>query len=47
MRPPAEVTRLLLLKSGEAAVQVRRLLISGGRPVVLEDLWLPGTCSRV
>ncbi|HLL20308.1 MAG TPA: GntR family transcriptional regulator [Rubrivivax sp.] len=46
MRAPAEVTRLLLLKSGEAAVQVRRLLISAGRPVVLEDLWLPGTLFK-
>ena len=43
MRAPAEVARLLGLKSGEAAVQVRRLLLADGRPVVLDDLWLPGT----
>ena len=47
MRAPAEVARLLALKAGEAAVQVRRLLLAadGGtlRPVVLDDLWLPGT----
>jgi GntR family transcriptional regulator len=47
MRAPAEVARLLGLKAGEAAVQVRRLLLAadgpGLRPVVLDDLWLPGT----
>ncbi len=42
MRAPLEVARLLALKSGEAAVQVRRLLLADGRPVVLDDLWLPG-----
>ena len=43
MRAPAEVVQLLGLKAGEAAVQVRRLLLADGRPVVLDDLWLPGT----
>ncbi|MDP3224492.1 MAG: GntR family transcriptional regulator [Rubrivivax sp.] len=47
MRAPAEVARLLGLKAGEAAVQVRRLLLAAEgralRPVVLDDLWLPGT----
>ena len=47
MRPPAEVARLLELKVGEGAIQVRRLLLAGAgdqlRPVVLDDLWLPGT----
>ncbi|MDE2275302.1 MAG: GntR family transcriptional regulator, partial [Burkholderiales bacterium] len=46
MRAPLEVARLLALKSGEAAVQVRRLLLAAEgaalRPVVLDDLWLPG-----
>ncbi len=74
MRAPAEVARLLELKPGDAAVQVRRLLlavlpnsrpevlsndqpegqrlhdvdglrsneVTGLRPVVLDDLWLPG-----
>ena len=42
MRAPAEVARLLALKAGEAAVQVRRLLLSDNQPVVLDDLWLPG-----
>jgi len=47
MRAPAEVVRLLALKPGDAAVQVRRLLLArqpeGLRPVVLDDLWLPGS----
>jgi GntR family transcriptional regulator len=42
MRAPAEVARLLALKAGEVAVQVRRLLLAEGVPVVLDDLWLPG-----
>ena len=46
MRAPAEVARSLLLKSGETAIQVRRLLLAAepapDTPVVLDDLWLPG-----
>lgn len=41
MRAPAEVARALDLKSGESAVQVRRLLLAAGVPVVLDDIWLP------
>jgi GntR family transcriptional regulator len=47
MRAPAEVARLLALGAGEPAVQVRRLLLAVQgtelRPVVLDDIWLPGT----
>jgi GntR family transcriptional regulator len=52
MRAPAEVARLLALKSGEPAVQVRRLLLaalSAGAapsPVVLDDIWLPGALFK-
>jgi GntR family transcriptional regulator len=50
MRAPAEVARLLALKAGEPAVQVRRLLLAGAaeplRPVVLDDLWLPGALFK-
>ena len=50
MRAPAEVARLLALGPGEAAVQVRRLLLAPLegplRPVVLDDLWLPGTLFK-
>ena len=45
-RAPAEVARALALKSGESAVQVRRLLLAGGKPVVLDDLWLPSALFR-
>jgi GntR family transcriptional regulator len=47
MRAPAEIARALALEAGEAAVQVRRLLLAGpsadARPVVLDDIWLPAT----
>jgi len=46
LRAPAEVARSLALKSGEAAVQVRRLLLAAGKPVVLDDLWLPGALFK-
>jgi GntR family transcriptional regulator len=50
MRAPAEVARLLGLKAGEPAVQVRRLLLAGTgealHPVVLDDLWLPGALFK-
>jgi GntR family transcriptional regulator len=41
-RAPAAVARALELKAGDATVQVRRLLSFRGRPVVLDDIWLPG-----
>ncbi len=52
MRAPAEVARLLALKAGEAAVQVRRLLLAAPAegaaplPVVLDDIWLPGNLFK-
>ena len=46
MRAPPEVSRLLALQVGEAAVQVRRLLLANELPVVLDDLWLPGTLFK-
>jgi GntR family transcriptional regulator len=50
MRAPAEVSRVLALHAGEAAVQVRRLLLAGppgaATPVVLDDLWLPATLFK-
>ena len=42
MRASAEVARALALDKGEPVVEVRRLLLDGERPVVLDDLWLPG-----
>ncbi len=51
-RAPADVARLLDLRSGEAALQLRRLLLApdeaGGepRPIVFDDLWLPGAAFK-
>jgi GntR family transcriptional regulator len=42
LRAPADIARALELKGGDTAVQVRRTLSFRGRPVVLDDIWLPG-----
>jgi len=46
LRAPADVARSLELKAGEPAVQVRRLLIFAGSPVVLDEIWLPGALFK-
>jgi GntR family transcriptional regulator len=46
LRAPADVARALDLTSGDAVVEVRRLLHFRQRPVVLDDLWLPGALFR-
>jgi GntR family transcriptional regulator len=42
LRAPSDIARALNLKSGDAVVQVRRVLSFRGSPVVLDDIWLPG-----
>jgi GntR family transcriptional regulator len=42
VRAPADVARALELRSGDSAVQIRRTLSAMGRPVVLDEIWLPG-----
>jgi GntR family transcriptional regulator len=42
MRAPAEVARLLELKSGDAVVFIKRVMSFDGAPTILEELWLPG-----
>ena len=42
-RATGDIARLLGLRSGDAAIQVRRVLSFEGTPTILEDLWLPGT----
>ncbi len=42
LRAPAGVAGALALRTGDAVVQVRRVLSFRGRPVVLDDIWLPG-----
>jgi GntR family transcriptional regulator len=42
MRSSGEVAEALHLAPGDPVVEVRRLLLDGDKPVVLDDLWLPG-----
>ncbi len=42
LRAPADVARLLGMKAGDAALQVRRVLSFKGSPVIFDDIWLPG-----
>jgi GntR family transcriptional regulator len=46
MRSSDDVARALQLAPGEPVVEVRRLLLDGERPVVLDDLWLPGSAFK-
>jgi GntR family transcriptional regulator len=43
LRAPADVARLLALKSGDSVLLIRRLLLQGEQPVVLDDIWLPAS----
>lgn len=43
LRAPADVSRALELKSGDTVVSVRRMLVFRGKPVVLDEIWLPGS----
>jgi GntR family transcriptional regulator len=45
-RASAEAARILDLKAGDPVVILRRLLIFGGKPTVLDEIWLPGTLFR-
>lgn len=45
-RASADVARALDLRSGDTAVQIRRTLSHAGRPVVLDDIWLPGVLFK-
>jgi GntR family transcriptional regulator len=40
-RAPADIARALGLRSGDAVLQVRRVLAFQGVSTILEDLWLP------
>jgi len=46
LRPPADVAKALELKAGEQVVEIRRLLLAGDAPVVLDDIWLPATLFK-
>lgn len=42
LRAASDVARALALRTGDAVLQVRRVLAYAGVPTILEDLWLPG-----
>lgn len=46
MRAPADVVRALGLRSGDAAIEIRRVLSMRGAPVVLDDIWLPAVLFK-
>jgi GntR family transcriptional regulator len=46
VRATADIARLLALRSGDAVVQVRRVLSFAGTPTILEDMWLPGAAFK-
>ncbi|HET9643979.1 MAG TPA: GntR family transcriptional regulator [Burkholderiaceae bacterium] len=46
LRAPSDVARVLELRSGDSALQIRRLLSFVGKPVVLDDIWLPGAAFK-
>jgi len=46
LRAPADVARPLGLKSGDTVVEIRRVLLSEGVPVVLDDMFLPGALFK-
>lgn len=48
VRSPAEIARQLELKSGDAVVQIKRVLRfeSEGRPVIFDEIWLPGAMFK-
>jgi GntR family transcriptional regulator len=40
LRAPADIARSLDLRAGDGVLQLRRLLLAGDTPVVLDDIWL-------
>ncbi len=42
LRGPAEVARVLDIKSGDSVVCIKRVQVFDGVPTILEEIWLPG-----
>ncbi|MET3130054.1 GntR family transcriptional regulator [Oxalobacteraceae bacterium GrIS 1.11] len=42
VRAPADVARLIDLKSGDAVIFIKRVQSFDGMPTIVEELWLPG-----
>jgi GntR family transcriptional regulator len=43
LRAPAEIARLLDIRTGDSVVQIRRVLFFSGEATVLDEIWLLGT----
>ncbi|MBP1204034.1 GntR family transcriptional regulator [Duganella sp. 1411] len=46
MRAPADVARLLDLKSGDAVIYIKRVQSFGSVPTIVEEMWLPGVTFK-
>ena len=46
LRAPAEIARLLELKTGDAVIQIQRILFFSHEATVYEEIWLPGTTFK-
>ena len=46
LRAPADVARALGMRSGDAAIQLKRLLFLRGAPVVFDEIWLPAALFK-
>lgn len=46
LRAPAEVARLLEMKSGDPVIFIKRVQSFDGAPTILEELWLPGNLFK-
>ena len=46
LRAPADVARALGLRSGDAAIEIRRVLSMKGAPVVFDAIWLPAVLFK-
>lgn len=42
MRAPADIARLLDMRSGDSVIFIKRVQAFDGAPTILEELWLPG-----
>ncbi|MBV8666966.1 MAG: GntR family transcriptional regulator [Burkholderiaceae bacterium] len=46
LRAPADVARLLDIKSGDSVIFIKRVQVFEGAPTILEELWLPGAIFK-
>lgn len=46
LRAPAEVARLLEIKSADSVIFIKRVQSFDGAPTILEELWLPGVIFK-